>query len=364
MQYQARITLVSLTAISFLAFSFSQTSVTQGAKLRTVAKQSQKANATTGSGASRGIDREVLNGEWRVRCAEKSYRNGTLLASSQDSDESLIVVQTDNDGSYRLYKFPNGFGEAFPRLRRVVSNQYAGRDTINGIATLVNQDVNLKNDKITIKQMTIDTPTNQTEVDISCTGERLQSTLRFPAFAPETANCQSDRTDGERPEPKIASGYKAVRPFSDGLAAVAQVPKGESNLKWGFIDKSGKVVIPLIYDVATSFHDDLAVVGKSYGRGRNLKWGVIEKLGPQVTPNVHYDAAKILGEGFAAVGYARPHRKGLKWNLINRENTTILHGFDDFACFVNGRARASYTDGGVVRKGFVNKVGDFFPEEQ
>jgi hypothetical protein len=239
----------------------------------------------------------------------------------------------------------------------VVSNQYKGQDTVNGITTVVKQDVDIRNEKIAIKQMTIDTPTKQTETDISCEGARLQSTLRFPTSSSDASSCSADPVNGERPDTKIASQYKAVRPFSDGLAAVAQVPTGDSSLKWGFIDKSGKVVIPLIYDVVTFFQDGLAVVAKSYGKGRNLKWGVIETLGPQVTPNVHYDAAKNLGEGFAAVGYA--HRKGLKWNLINRENTTILHGFDDFGCFVNGRARASYTEGGVVRRGFINKVGDF-----
>jgi len=363
MQYSARIIAVLITAISFVAASLLQTSVTHGAKLQSITKLSESANLTQ-DGARRGIDRERFNGEWRVRCAEKTYKNGALLNSSQDSDESLIVVETDKDGSYRLYKFPNGFGEAFPRLRRVASNQYTGQDTVNGIATLVKQEVDIQNEKIAIKQTTIDAPTNKTEIDISCEGSRVQTTLRFPTAMSENSNCQTDPTNGERPDTKIASQYKVVLPFSEGLAAVAHVPAGDSSLKWGFIDKRGKVVIPLIYDVVTFFHDGLAVVGKSYGRGRNLKWGVIETLGPQVTPNVHYDAAKILGGGFAAVGYARPHRKGLKWNLINRENTTILHGFDDFGCFVNGRARASYTDGGIARKGFINNVGDFVASDK
>jgi len=363
MRYLARITAVSITVISFVAVSLLQTKVTHGAKLQSITKLAESANLTQ-DGASRGIGREAFIGEWRVKCAEKTYRNGTVLNSSEDSDESLIVVESDKDGSYRLYKFPNGFGEAFPRLRKAASNQYTGQDTVNGIATVVRQEVGIQNEKIAIKQTTIDAPTNKTEIDMSCEGSRVQTTLRFPAEMSENAHCQTDPTNGPRPETKIASQYKAVLPYSDGLAAVALVPAGDSSLKWGFIDKSGKVVIPLIYDVVTYFHDGLAVVGKAYGRGRNLKWGVIETLGPQVTPNVHYDAAKILGEGFAAVGYARPDRKGLKWNLINRENTTIRYGFDDFGCFVNGRARASYTEGGVVRRGFINKVGDFVASEK
>ena len=363
MRYLARLTAVSITTISFVAVSLLQASETHGAKLQAITKLSESANLKL-DGASRGVDRETFNGEWRVRCAEKSYKNGALLNSSQDSDESLIVVETDNDGSYRLYKFPNGFGEAFPRLRKVASNQYTGQDTVNGIVTVVKQEVDIQREKIAFRQSTIDAPTNKTEAEISCEGSRAQTTLRFPTSMSENPNCQTDPTNGERPDPKITSQYKTVLPLSDGLAAVANAPTGDSSLKWGFIDKSGKVVIPLIYDVVTFFHDGLAVVGKAYGRGRNLKWGVIETLGPQVTPNVHYDAAKILGEGFATVGYARPHRKGLKWNLINRENTMILHGFDDFGCFINGRASASYTEGGVVRKGYINKVGDFVASDK
>jgi hypothetical protein len=356
--HRVGITAFSLTAIAFVGLSLLQSNITHGARLRTI-NTPQRPAILAYAGSNQTID---LNGEWRVRCAEKTYKNGTLI-STQDSDESLIVAETDKDGSYQLYKFPKGFGEAFPRLRKIASNQYAGQDTVKGITTLVKQNVDIENEKITIRQTTIDAPSNKSELEVSCSGVRIQSTLSLAKSSIETAACKTDPSNNERPDPKLAARYKAIRSFSDGLAAVAQVPRGESNLKWGFIDKSGRVVVPLIYDVVTSFHDGLAVVGKSYGRGRNLKWGVVEKLGPQVTPNVHYDAVKILGEGFAAVGYARGDRSGLRWNLINRENTTIQYGFDDFGCFVNGRARASYTAGGVVRKGFINKVGDFVPDE-
>lgn len=351
-------TAISLTAIALVGLSLSQGNVTHGARLRTIDSSHQRANLAYDL-SNQTID---LSGEWRVKCAEKTYKNGTVI-SAQDSDESLIVAETDKDGSYQLYKFPKGFGEAFPRLRKIASNQYAGQDTVNGITTLVRQNVDIENEKIIIRQTTIDAPSNKTEFEVSCSGLRIQSALSLVASSIETAACKADPTTNERVDQKLAARYKAIRPFSDRLAAVAQVPRGESNLKWGFIDKSGKVVIPLIYDIVTSFHDGLAAVGKSYGRGRNLKWGVVEKLGPQVTPNVYYDAVKILGEGLAAVGYARGDRKGLRWNLINRENTTIQYGFDDIGCFVNGRARASYTAGGAVRKGFINKVGDFVAEE-
>ena len=45
-------------------------------------------------------------------------------------------------------------------------------------------------------------------------------------------------------------------PFRDGMAIVYS---NESN-KWGFIDKSGKVVVPLQYDLAYDFSEGLACV--------------------------------------------------------------------------------------------------------
>jgi hypothetical protein len=58
-----------------------------------------------------------------------------------------------------------------------------------------------------------------------------------------------------------------VRSFSEGLAA-AQVGK-----KWGYIDHSGKLVIPLQFDDAKRFQGRLAIVSK---RG---KWVWIDKTG-------------------------------------------------------------------------------------
>jgi hypothetical protein len=289
------------------------------------------------------------------------HKNGGL-ERSQDQNESLVVIESDPDGSYELHRFPVGFGEGFPRLRKVSANQYAGDDTVRGITTTVLQTVELDDHRITIRQSVIDARSKQPQADIACTGTRLQSPLRFPATKSAGEICQSAIQPGPLPDRKFSGRYKAVRPFADGLAAAAISRNG--NLKWGFIDETGRIVIPMRYDVVTSLYGGLAAAGKFYGRGQNLKWAVVEKLGPQVTAHVNYDAVKILGEGFAAVGYAAPGRPGLRWNLINRENTTIFHGFDDIGCFLDGRARASYTDGIVVRKGYINRVGDFLADEK
>lgn len=53
----------------------------------------------------------------------------------------------------------------------------------------------------------------------------------------------------------IAPQYEAAGLFDDGLAPVKQ------NGKWGYIDKTGKTVIPFQYDIAGLFNEGYAIVG-------------------------------------------------------------------------------------------------------
>ena len=71
---------------------------------------------------------------------------------------------------------------------------------------------------------------------------------------------------------KKKRGYDFVDEYSEGLAWV------RLNGKYGFIDKSGTLVIPCMYDYADSFHDGLAWVGL------NGKDGFIDKSGTEVIP--------------------------------------------------------------------------------
>jgi hypothetical protein len=72
----------------------------------------------------------------------------------------------------------------------------------------------------------------------------------------------------------IAPQFSAAREFKEGLAAV-QIGKKE-NGKWGFIDKTGKVLIQPEFDSAEVFSDGLCavLVGGNHG-----KWGFIDKHG-------------------------------------------------------------------------------------
>ena len=115
----------------------------------------------------------------------------------------------------------------------------------------------------------------------------------------EVIPCQYD-------DPNIVSLVNTwdVPRFSEGLAAVyvGEYPDG----KWGFIDKTGKEVIPPKYDLAGKFSDGLAMVGVYSGKNDPqgfaiYKRGYIDKTGKEVIPPLQYDGALAFSEGFMAV---------------------------------------------------------------
>src|SRR5215471_11177127 len=75
--------------------------------------------------------------------------------------------------------------------------------------------------------------------------------------------------------------------------------------KWGFIDKTGKFVVPPRYDSVWSFAEQLASV--SVGG----KWGFIDKTGKLVIP-AQFDSAWIFSEQLAPVSV------GGKWAFIDK----------------------------------------------
>ena len=71
------------------------------------------------------------------------------------------------------------------------------------------------------------------------------------------------------PAANACAQWKDAGNFSEGLAGVM-----DANEKWGFIDKTGKVVISCQWKGARDFHEGLALV-----KDANEKWGFIDKTG-------------------------------------------------------------------------------------
>ena len=81
--------------------------------------------------------------------------------------------------------------------------------------------------------------------------------------------------------------------------------------KRGFIDKTGREVIPCKYDIALDFREGLAMVKMSG------KYGFIDKTGREVAP-CQYDDAEDLHEGMALV------KKNDKWGFIDKTGREVI----------------------------------------
>jgi len=97
--------------------------------------------------------------------------------------------------------------------------------------------------------------------------------------------------------------YDAIRDFSDDMARVA-VSDADGRDKYGFIDKTGKLVIPAEFLGANDFNEGMAAVSNQDG-----KWGFINKTGALVIP---YQYERFSHRYF---GYNRGYRftDGLCW---------------------------------------------------
>ena len=94
--------------------------------------------------------------------------------------------------------------------------------------------------------------------------------------------------------------FFVARDFSEGLSAVRVEESATS--KFAFIDKTGKVVIPAEFDQADSFSEGLAAIQTGFrsegGRQVAGKWGFINTSGNLVI-TTQFELAVDFSEGLA-----------------------------------------------------------------
>lgn len=97
--------------------------------------------------------------------------------------------------------------------------------------------------------------------------------------------------------------------YSNGLATF----KDKNSKKIGFIDKNGEIVIPIIYDYASSFNNGFSSVQK------DSKWGIIDTTGKVIIPAKYDDVrqSEIKDEYFIFSSQG-------KVGLLNNKNEIII----------------------------------------
>lgn len=161
----------------------------------------------------------------------------------------------------------------------------------------------------------------------------------------------------------------ALRPFNQGMAPALCYSEALNFAgAWGFMDRSGKMVIPAQYkDFYVGgplteykvFNDGIAVVQSMDG-----KWGGINKNGATVIPFA-YDSLRLFHEGLAAA------KQGGKWGVIDTANRVVvpfqydtLSGYNEGLCVAvkNGRAFCIDRYGNEVPGSDSVDTSIYFPE--
>lgn len=149
---------------------------------------------------------------------------------------------------------------------------------------------------------------------------------------------------GERVE------YDYAGPFCDGLAAVMKYEE-DGTRKFGYIDKTGSLVIPLEYNWAdNNFINGLARVEK------DGKYGYIDKTGKLVIP-LEYDWAGNFSDGLAVV-YKNDADGNRKYGNIDTTGTVVPLDYDYVGPFSDGLARVQKQDtDGNYKNGYIDRTG-------
>lgn len=133
--------------------------------------------------------------------------------------------------------------------------------------------------------------------------------------------------------------YQHIYSYSEGLAMV------EQDGKFGYIDTTGKLVIPAKYGIADYFYGGYASVCLGD------KWGVIDKTGKAVIP-IRYDFAAMQN------GYARVENNGEYSILDANGNVIIPEGvYDHIGGVVDGLISVQKNGVDSYKHGFIDTTG-------
>lgn len=147
-------------------------------------------------------------------------------------------------------------------------------------------------------------------------------------------------------------GVIEVNPFKEGLASVSK------NDSWGFINKNGKTIIPFKYVLAGNFVNGKAPVAVNKNDSYPYTWGYIDKSGKTVIPFA-YEYAGSFSENVAVVV------KNEKYGVIDTTGKMVvpakydhMNDFSDGLAVVFQRGTPIKNSDSVRGKyGFINKTG-------
>ena len=120
----------------------------------------------------------------------------------------------------------------------------------------------------------------------------------------------------------------------------------EKGKKWGVVDKSGKIVIPIEYEFVYGWTEEICAARK------NGKWGHVDFKGKSITPFV-YDNAEMFSNGLAKV------EMNGKWGYVDMQGSLVIPcEYDTAEYFFNGVAAVSKIIDGRLNGYIIDKAGE------
>ncbi len=131
--------------------------------------------------------------------------------------------------------------------------------------------------------------------------------------------------------------------LNGGYALVTHKENNGAEIKYGFVNTKGELILPIEYDNLYPFREGLAAA--CY----NDKWGYLNKAGEwAIAPQ--FDYLEYFSDGIAAV------RNGEKYGYINKAGEWVIAPQFDYANdFFEGLAAVEVNE----KTGFINKAGEW-----
>lgn len=160
----------------------------------------------------------------------------------------------------------------------------------------------------------------------------------------------------------IYSNFSYLNNFSDGLAAI------KKDDKYGFIDKSGVIIIPIIYDCNWSsmirswdYESDFYKFSEGFVCLRkNNKYGFFDRTGKMIVPFI-YDEAQNFSNGLAKVGIRYPNNNNFaKAGYIDYLGNLVIplkyfFRYSEIPNFSEGLELVFRGDEGISERFYINK---------
>lgn len=156
----------------------------------------------------------------------------------------------------------------------------------------------------------------------------------------------------------IQPKYDKVNKFADGMALVSRYDSYMKRTEYGYVDKTGKVAIPL-----SSRWGVLNYIPHNFSEGLALVWiegwTYIDKTGKAINSPYNMGDGKDFSEGLAAVSEYNNGLGKKQWGFIDKTGKYVIASqYDEAESFTNGKAK--------VKKGtqefFIDKTGNMITD--